>query len=436
MARDAERMKTSPQGSLQEPQVVIIGAGPAGMVLAYLLVTNGISVRVLERHPDFKREFRVEGIQPSVMAVLDDLGFLPVLLQKGIAIPAQQAKIFLNEELVVALGGLEEKTDNFGLIVFQEGFLAFLDELCSQYPGYRLDMGFSVTEPVLKDGRVTAVLGRRKGGGEERVEAELFIAASGRNTNLRKKVGIEVEELESTFNIYWLKFDPPSDPSLIPDGFHAYLKDDSMFIFYRTYDHKIQVAWGKRDWDAKAFRDFDSLKSRMVAEAPQGYQAMVADQFGEHIERQLLKVAADRMKKWSLPGMLFIGDAAHTMSPVAGQGINLAIRDSIVAANHLIKAYRQGLPWTQSLLEEIEAERRPEVEELQAFQVRLGYLMLGAPRWQTRLVFRQLMPVLSALGIRQHYVRRVQGGRSKVEVQFPVRLDPSKRRPSTKVVEV
>jgi 2-polyprenyl-6-methoxyphenol hydroxylase-like FAD-dependent oxidoreductase len=129
------------------------------------------------------------------------------------------------------------------------------------------------------------------------------------------------------------------------------------------------------------------------------------------------------MKSWSIPGMLFIGDAAHTMSPVAGQGINLAIRDSIVAANHLITARRQGLPWDIALLDKIEAERRPEVEELQSFQIRLGHLMLGAPRWQTRLVFRQLMPLLSALGVRQHYVRKVQGGKSAVKVQYPVKLE-------------
>lgn len=404
------------------PDVVIIGAGPAGMVLAYLLVTNGISVRVLERHPDFKREFRGEGIQPSVMAVLDALGFLPVLLEKGIAIPARQARIFLDEKLVVTLGGLETETDDFGLIVFQEGFLALLHELCSAYPHYRLDLGFTVTEPVFEAGAVKAIWGRRKGRGEERIDGRLFVVASGRNTGLRKKAGLAVDVLEATFNIYWLKFDAPSDPRLIPDGFQAYLKADSMFIVYRTYDHRLQVAWGKREWDAHTFRDLSRLKRRLIAESPQGYRALVAEQFGEHTERQLLNVACDRLQHWSVPGMLFIGDAAHTMSPVAGQGINLAIRDSIVAANHLIAAQRQGLAWDIALLQKIEAERRPEVEELQAFQVRLGYLMLGAPRWQTRLVFRRLMPVLSALGIRQHYVRRVQGGKSIVKVHYPVTL--------------
>ncbi len=406
----------------EQPDVVIVGAGPAGMMLAYFLVTNGISVRVLERHPDFKREFRGEGIQPSVMALLAQLGFLPVLLERGIAIPAQQARIYLDEQLVVTLGGLVEEHDDFGLIVFQEGFLEFLHQLCSAYPHYRLDMGFTVTEPVFTDGAVTAVLGRRKGGPEERVEGRLFVAASGRNTALRKKVGVDVQVLESTFNIYWMKFDAPPNLALVPDGFRAYLKDDSMFILYRTYDQRLQVAWGKRAWEAQSFRQLDQLKDQLIAEAPQIYRPLINQQFGEYTERQMLKVACDQMQRWSVPGMLFIGDAAHTMSPVAGQGINLAIRDSIVVANYLINACQQGAAWDLPLLQKIEAERRPEVEAMQAFQIRLGYLMLGAPRWLTRLVFRRLMPLLSALGIRQYYVRQVQGGAAVVELQYPVRL--------------
>jgi 2-polyprenyl-6-methoxyphenol hydroxylase-like FAD-dependent oxidoreductase len=191
------------------------------------------------------------------MAVLEELGFLPVLLEKGIAIPAQQANIYLEEKLVVTLGGLEEKTDDFGLIVFQEGFLTFLHELCSGYSHYQMDMDFAVTKPIFEDGVVKAVLGRRKGRSEERIEGRLFVVASGRNTGLRKKVGIDVDVLESTFNIYWLKFDAPSDPDLIPDGFRAYLKNDSMFIFYRTYDHRLQVAWGKRKWTSQSFQSMN-----------------------------------------------------------------------------------------------------------------------------------------------------------------------------------
>ena len=152
-----------------------------------------------------------------------------------------------------------------------------------------------------------------------------------------------------------------------------------MFIFYRTYDQRIQVAWGKRGWNASALRDLVGLKSQLVRESPARFREMIAQQFSEKTERQLLKVACDRLDTWHVPGMLFIGDAAHTMSPVAGQGINLAIRDSIVTANHMVRAREEGNRGTVRMCQAIEEERRPEVEAMQTFQVRLGHLMLGAP---------------------------------------------------------
>ena len=179
-----------------KPDVVIIGAGPAGMFLAYLLATNGVSVRVLERHPDFNREFRGEGIQPSVMKALEELGFLSHLIEQGIAVPAHQAKIFLDDREVVTLDGLEAGMDDFGLIVFQEGFLNFLHEQCSQYPNYQLDRGITITEIIRDKGRVVAVKGRRRGGQEVMIEGGFFVTTTGRNTGLRKQVGIEVDVLE------------------------------------------------------------------------------------------------------------------------------------------------------------------------------------------------------------------------------------------------
>ena len=404
------------QGS-ERAEVVIAGAGPAGMVLAYLLASRGIWVRVLERHQDFRREFRGEGIQPSVMALLEELGFLPYLLESGIAVRAHRAVIYDEGRPAVTLGGLDdEEKGDFGLVVFQEGFLSYLHQRCSAFPNYRLDFGTTVTRPVFEEGRVTALMATQRGG-EVRVEGNLIVATLGRGSPLRKQVGAEVDVLESAFNIYWLKLDAPADPDLVPDGFKAYLGDDALFIFYRSYDGRIQVAWGKRWNDLSAVRDIDILRERLLADVPVPYRAMVA-QLNERTERQFLKVACDRLRRWHVPGLLFLGDAAHTMSPVAGQGINLAIRDSVVAANHLIAAKLAGRPWDEALCQAIEDERRPEVEAMQSFQVQLGRLMLGAPRWQRRLVFRYLMPVLNVTGIRRWLVRRVQGGVTRVAPRY------------------
>lgn len=409
-------------GQYDKSEVVIVGAGPAGMFLAYLLVTNGISVRVLERHPDFKREFRGEGIQPSVIQTLDELGFLPYLIAHGVAVSAHQAQIFLDERPVATLDGSEADAENFGLIVFQEGFLEFLHQQCNQYEHYRLDMGVTVTGIVRDDVRVVAVNTRTRNGKEAVVEGGFFIATAGRGTGLRSQAGLSAEVLESSFDIYWMKFDPASVPgggALVPDGFHAYLQDESMFIFYRTYDQRIQVAWGKRGWNAAGLRDLAGLKTQLLREAPARYREMITEQFSEKTERQLLKVACDRLHAWHVPGMLFLGDAAHTMSPVAGQGINLAIRDSIVAANHMIRARAGAQPWDSALCQAIEDERRPEVEAMQTFQVRLGYLMLGAPRLQRRMFFWCGLPLLAALGLRQRLVRQVQRGVAHLRVENP-----------------
>ena len=407
--------------SHDEPGVVIIGAGPAGMLLAYLLVTNGVPVHVLERHADFKREFRGEGIQPSVMHALEELGFLPQLLKMGIATPAHEAVIYMDDRPVVTLGGLDGLTDDFGLILFQEGFLDFLHQKCSAYPHYRLDMGFNVTDVVMERGAVVGVRGRNDGR-DTLILGDFFVTTTGRNSALRKRVGLETQTLETAFNIYWLRFDAPDDPALIPNGFRAYLGEDSVFIMYRTYDHRIQVAWGKRWGDSAAFRDIETLRDHLIREIPAPYRPMILAQFNEDTERQLLKVACDRLERWHVPGMLFLGDAAHTMSPVAGQGINLAMRDSIVAANHLITAHRSRQPFNAELCERIEQERRPEIEAMQSFQIMLGRLMLGAPRWQSRLVFHHLMPILSLTGVRQRYIRRVQGGVTDVRLQYPVAM--------------
>ena len=57
---------------------------------------------------------------------------------------------------------------------------------------------------------------------------------------------------------------------------------------------------------------------------------------------KLLTVAVNRLDTWFRPGLLFIGDAAHAMSPVGGVGINLAIQDAVAAANILVPRLRQG----------------------------------------------------------------------------------------------
>src|SRR5438128_1531838 len=75
-------------------QVVIVGAGPAGMMLAYQLASNGVRVRVLERHDSFEREFRGELVQGSVVKHLDQAGIFKLLLDRGVALPGVERHMY------------------------------------------------------------------------------------------------------------------------------------------------------------------------------------------------------------------------------------------------------------------------------------------------------------------------------------------------------
>jgi 2-polyprenyl-6-methoxyphenol hydroxylase-like FAD-dependent oxidoreductase len=394
----------------EKREVVIVGAGPAGMLLAWLLATRGVSVHVIERHADFKREFRGEGIQASVVRHLDELGLLDELLASGTAIPAQSATIFLDDRVVAELSGVGDQAD-FGIILHQERFLSFLHERLLQLPNYRATLGATVRDVVHDEaGRIIGVIATTGEKREVRAESNLVVVATGRGTALRKAAGLEARTVDTHFNILWMRLPAPADQALVPSGFRAYLTGDSLFIVHPTEGGQLQMAWGRRDEHVLKDPDHARKKTCLLAEAPPAYRAFLDAHYQPTTRTQFLRVQCDRLTHWSAPGVLFVGDAAHTMSPVAGQGINLAMRDSIVVAHHLLARLDAGQPWDDALGAVIQAEREPEVRAMQTFQRRLGYFMLGAPRWQVRAFFGIALPVLTKLGIRRRLLRRVQAG--------------------------
>jgi 2-polyprenyl-6-methoxyphenol hydroxylase-like FAD-dependent oxidoreductase len=396
--------------------VVIVGAGPAGMMLAYQLASNGVAVRVLERHKDFDREFRGEFVQPSVVAVLDELGILDALRANGRVAPIRAVRMHRGTRVFASNVGHDGGPA--GQALHQPSFLALLHEECARHAGYRLDLGAKVDELVEEGGRVRGVVAQI-GGKNERIDARLVVVCNGRSSSLRKAIHADVEELEKPYSLLWLRFDVSDHPELYPDTLDGFVTPRAFCVLYPTYGQRVQLMWRRSrrhplDWKSNA----STLRAELLADTPSHWHPIV-ESLSDATERQVLRVVCDRLGRWWTPGALFLGDAAHTMSPVGGQGVSIAVRDAIVAANHILAEARDVDAIDDAVLARIEAERRPEIEKMQAFQVRAGKINDAPPIAQWLIA--TIVPIVTKLQ-GASYLRELQFGVTDVRMKFAVPL--------------
>jgi 2-polyprenyl-6-methoxyphenol hydroxylase-like FAD-dependent oxidoreductase len=151
-------------------------------------------------------------------------------------------------------------------------------------------------------------------------------------------------------------------------------------------NHKLHIAYSSPEDLTALKKDIPKLKERLSEGLSEPIKSQVLKQVSEETQTQVLKIVVDRVKSWHAPGILFLGDAAHTMSPSGGQGLNVAIRDTYVAANHLVPALRAGQPIDATLLQKIQDERMPEIAAIQSGQTRAGQMVLK-PRGVLHLMF-------------------------------------------------
>jgi 2-polyprenyl-6-methoxyphenol hydroxylase-like FAD-dependent oxidoreductase len=382
-------------------------------MLAYQLAAHGVPVRVLERHKSFAREFRGEFVQPSVLTVLDQLDLMSELTKKDAVAPIRAVRMHRGQRPFATSvgpdGGLA------GNAVHQPTLLSLLEARCARHPGFRLDMETRVERLLVEDGRTSGVVIRR-GEKEEKVPARLVVVCNGRNSSLREQLGLATDELETPYSLLWLRFDLSSRPDLYPDTLDGFLTQKAFCVLYPTYGQRVQLMWRRSrkyplDWKSPP----EVLRAALLEDAPEKWHPFITSFDGE-TERAVLRVVCDRLRRWWAPGVLFLGDAAHTMSPVGGQGVSMAVRDAIVAANHLIPAARAGQAIDDALLAAIEAERRVEIEAVQAFQSRAGKIN-DAPPFVQWLMARAVVPLITRLQ-GASYLRGLQYGFTDVRMQF------------------
>src|SRR6516162_5827113 len=163
--------------------VVIVGAGPAGAALAYLLARRGVEVTLLERHPDFERTFRGDGLQPSGMDVFDQMGLGDRLRQLPQAI-INTIDLYQGGRRRARLA-----TESLGFIprfIPQPAVLAMLTEESRKCPSFQLHMGTGVRDLILSEHRFAGVRADGPDGPHD-FPADLVVGTDGRYSTIRMR---------------------------------------------------------------------------------------------------------------------------------------------------------------------------------------------------------------------------------------------------------
>jgi 2-polyprenyl-6-methoxyphenol hydroxylase-like FAD-dependent oxidoreductase len=346
-----------------ETTCCVVGGGPAGMMLAYLLARRGVQVTVLEKHQDFFRDFRGDTVHPSTLEVLKELG----LLEEFLSLPHEEV-----ESLAVILGDSRldvadfrhvPVTCKFIALMPQWDFLNFLSKHARKFPSFQLLTQHEVIDLARKAERVIGVVAR-KDGREVEVRADLVVGCDGRHSITRRAAGLEVIEHGVPIDVLWFRISRrPGDPAQVLGNVNY---GKALILIDRSSYFQAGLIIAKGSYEEIKARGLDAFRAGLRRIAP--YLDERVNELQDWEQIKILTVQINRLRRWHRPGLLCIGDAAHAMSPAGGVGINLAIQDAVAAANLLTEPLQRRCV-SEAALAAVQKRREFPARVTQAIQI-------------------------------------------------------------------
>jgi 2-polyprenyl-6-methoxyphenol hydroxylase-like FAD-dependent oxidoreductase len=335
------------------------------MMTGYLLARAGISVAVLEKHGDFLRDFRGDTIHPSTLQVMDELGLYDRLLsRRHHKAYALKGRVGESETTFADFSHLPTRA-HFVAFMPQWDFLDFLAGEAKAYPQFRLFTKAEATN-LIEDGGKVAGVAAKTPDGPMQVHAQLVIGCDGRHAMTRREGGFQVEDVGAPMDVLWFRLPRlPSDPE---DPAGSFGEGHIVIMINRDDYWQCGFVIAKGSFDRIREEGLEAFRRELESLAP--FLKGRSRELKSFNDVRLLTVGVDRLKRWHRPGLLCIGDAAHTMSPVGGVGINLAIQDAVAAANLLAAPLREGRV-TDRDLARVQERRESPTRRMQWLQVQI-----------------------------------------------------------------
>ena len=342
-----------------QPTLLIVGGGPAGMMAGLLFARAGVSTLVLEKHADFLRDFRGDTVHPSTLELFAELGLVDELLQRPHDEARQLSALIGGERYAMADFSHLHTAKAFIALMPQWEFLDFVSKTAMRYPSFAVSMQTEAVDLAVSNDRIIGV----KLADGSSILAKLIIAADGRHSVLREAAGLQRDDLGSPMDVFWFRV--PKQRSGDNQSTGVFAPGRILVLIDRGDYWQCAFVFAKGSADAVRSRGIEKFRDDVKAGAPMVGTNIDAIKSWDDVK--LLSVALDRLPRWSRPGFLAIGDAAHAMSPIGGVGINLAIQDAVAAANILAAPLARGAD-VDALLEQVQDRRMLPTKIIQGAQ--------------------------------------------------------------------
>lgn len=347
-----------------ETDVVIVGAGPAGALLACLLAKQGVAVTLVEKHAALGREFRGEHLHDDSLVMLKRHGLWDEVKAAGV-LPMQAVEMMDGRKAALTVTPALFGIDHVGIHIPQAHLLEPMVRQASASPDFRLLLGAAVHK-LLRDGagRVTGV-DVQTADGPLQINARITVGADGRYSAVRKHSGIPVEVWKHGYDIVWAKVPAPAGwPAALRFGHYG----EHGFALFTAWPHHVQLGWRIPEGGFKQIREGSvQAFTDIIASAFPELAPAVKAQLKDWSDFTVLSVQSSMAERWAADGLMLIGDAAHTMSPAGGIGVNTAMADSEVAVNVILEALAKD-DLSEALLRGLEHQRRALIAKQQATQ--------------------------------------------------------------------
>jgi 2-polyprenyl-6-methoxyphenol hydroxylase-like FAD-dependent oxidoreductase len=384
-------------------QVLIVGAGPTGLVLACELLARGIRARIIDKGDGVALETRALGIHARTLEVFDMMGLADRFVARGQVV--RRLHMYTDGKTLVRLElGRNGSTFGFMLDVPQDVTETLLRQRITELGG-RVEQGTELSGLAVDPGGVTATV-CEPGGVARAVRADYLVGADGAHSRVRSELGLGFRGHPYTQD--WLLADVRLAWDRPEDEMHAFFRRDGRpLIAMPMREHLWRVILpyaGDRDRQAPTLEEIQRLVGERAPEPvpvsdPTWLATFRCQRRSTHIYRR--------------GRVMLAGDAVHIHSPAGGQGMNTGIMDAHNLAWKLALVAGGGAP--DALLDSYGAERGPVARDVLALThalVTLGTVTRPGPRAARDV----LVPLAGRLApVQRRAVRRL----SHVSVAYP-----------------